>query len=68
MNAQQIAKVRQIYSDRKCAFCGWLHSALSWWCSNEEIIKMRGTRLPGIRHCPGWKPDKSYIAKEIKKN
>ena len=68
MTAQQIAKARQIYRDRKCAYCGWLRSALSWWCTNEEIIRTRGTAIPGICHCPGWKPDKNYIARRIKED
>lgn len=66
MKALQIAKVRKIYSDKKCAHCGWLSSAVSKWCKNEEIIKMSGTSLHSICHCPGWKPDKKYIKEIIK--
>lgn len=66
MKAQQIAKVKEIYRNRNCAYCGWLASAVSWWCRNAEIVKMRGTAIPGVCHCPGWKPDKNYIIELIK--
>ena len=65
MKANQIAKVREIYQNRNCAFCGWMKAAVSWWCSNEDAIKARHTSIPGIRHCPYWKPDKSYIIKNL---
>lgn len=68
LTARQIAKAKQIYLDRNCAYCGWLRPVLSWWCTNEEIIEMRGTKIPGIWHCPGWKPDKKYIIKKIKED
>jgi len=67
MTAGQIRKVRIIYKDRHCAYCGWLKSALSWWCTNTAAIKARGTSIPPVCHCPFWKPDKNYIKKELKK-
>lgn len=49
---------------RNCADCAWCVAAMSWWCHNEEIIKMRGTRIPGISFCPGWEPRWSDIPKK----
>jgi hypothetical protein len=63
---EQIKEVRTIYNDKKCAFCGWLKSALNWWCTNEEAAKARGTTIPGISKCPWWKPDKKYIKERLK--
>ena len=68
MKAEQIAKVRKIYTDKNCGFCGWLKAAVSWWCKNEDAHKARGTSIPGICHCPYWKPDKRYILKRIKED
>ena len=65
LNKEQIGKVKAIYENKQCAFCGWLKSALHWWCTNEEAAKARGTTIPGISKCPWWKPDKTYIGKEI---
>lgn len=65
--ALQIFAVRRIYRERQCAYCGYLKSALSWWCTNKEAIEQRGTSIPGIRNCPYWKPDKKYIYKSLKK-
>ena len=28
---------------------------------------MRDTNIPGVCHCPYWKPDKKFIKREIKK-
>jgi len=55
----------EIYEKRSCAFCGWLTSALDWWCTNKKAAKLRGTTIPGTHHCPYWKPDKKYINQEL---
>ena len=68
MKAKQIASIRKIYTDKNCAFCGWMKSAVSWWCSNESAIKARKTRIPGVCHCPYWKPDKNYILEHLIEN
>jgi len=40
---------------RSCYDCGHLKSALSWWCTNKEAQKVRGTSLPGCIKCTFWK-------------
>lgn len=65
LSKEQIARVRTIYENKQYAFCGWLKSALNWWCTNPEATKARGTNIPGVSKCQWWKPDKKYIRKEI---
>lgn len=43
---------------RSCYNCEHLREALSIWCGNEKAIADRGTKIPGIIHCPYWEPDK----------
>lgn len=52
------------FEKKSCYDCAHLKSALSWWCSNEEAIEARGTRIPGCIHCPYWSPEWSMIEKE----
>lgn len=48
--------------ERKCCYdCGWLEAYVNWWCGSKEAKKARGTAIPGVQHCPFWKPDWSYI-------
>ena len=44
---------------KSCYDCGFCLGALSWWCTNKEAIKARGTSFPGIIGCPYWKPTKT---------
>jgi hypothetical protein len=46
---------------RNCYYCKFCVAYESWWCTNKEIIKLRGTTIPGVVHCPGWKPNKDAI-------
>lgn len=62
----QVAFVRKVYEDRGCAYCGWLLSAVSLWCGNDEAISARHTAIPGIVHCPYWVPDKRFIGAKLK--
>lgn len=39
---------------RSCYDCAFCKPALSWWCTNKEAIKLRGTSIPGIIKCPYW--------------
>ena len=41
---------------KRCYDCFYMRGACSWWCKNEEAIKFRGTRIPGVRECKFWKP------------
>ena len=41
---------------RRCYDCAHLKGAVSWWCTNEEAIKYRGTQIPGVKDCPFWAP------------
>jgi len=54
------------FEKKSCYDCGWLYSALSWWCGNRKAIKDRGTSIPGCIHCPHWKPDWKMIDKKYK--
>ena len=66
MKAEEIAFVRRIYKERACAFCSYLKAAVSWWCTNKEAARLRGTTIPGCSHCPCWAPDKVYIKQTLK--
>ncbi len=54
------------FEKRSCYDCKFLKSALSWWCTNEDAIKVRGTRLPGCIKCNFWEPDWSMIDNKYK--
>ena len=41
---------------RSCYDCGWIVTALSHWCGNEEASRARGTKFPGCIKCTYWKP------------
>ena len=49
---------------RSCHDCGWLKAYVSWWCTNPEAKKARGTAIPGVYHCPYWKLDEEYIKEQ----
>ncbi len=51
---------------QSCSDCVFMKSALSFWCSNKEAIKFRGTSIPGIIFCKFWMPDWSHIPKKYK--
>lgn len=51
---------------RSCYDCGWLKAYVSWWCTNPEAKRVRGTSIPGVYHCPYWKADEKFI-KECRK-
>lgn len=46
---------------RACGTCAYLTARVSWWCTNSHAIQTRGTAIPGVCHCPYWKPNMSYI-------
>ena len=31
---------------RSCYDCGWLKAYVSWWCTNPEARKARGSAIP----------------------
>lgn len=67
----QVGFVRRVYEDRGCAYCAKLRSAVSLWCEDEQAIQARHTAIPGVIHCPYWRPDKAYIGaglKDIREN
>ena len=55
---------------RSCYNCAWIVAYVSLWCSNDDAIEDRGTRIPGCIHCPHWSPDRSArkIMNRNKKN
>lgn len=53
--------------EMKCCYdCGHLIGKVSWWCTNEEAINVRGTSIPGVDNCPYWKPDWKMIDEKYK--
>lgn len=58
--------VRDILANRSCSYCQYLVSHINWWCGNNSAINARGTRIPGVIHCPYFKVDKDYVRKELK--
>lgn len=52
---------------RSCYDCGWLKAYVSWWCTNPEAKRVRGTAIPGVYHCPYWKADEDFMAECRKK-
>ena len=51
---------------RGCVDCKYLKSYASWWCTNEKASLARGTRIPGVIHCPHWELDTKYAIEIIK--
>jgi hypothetical protein len=41
---------------KSCFDCNQCQGAVSWWCVNEQAAKARGTKIPGVVHCPHWEP------------
>lgn len=54
------------FEKKSCYDCGYLKSALSWWCTSEDAKKARGTSLPGCIKCTFWKPDWKVIDDKYK--
>ena len=68
LTLEEIRVVREIYERKNCAYCRYLFAAVTLWCHNDGAIKARGTKIPGVNHCPYWGADKSYIREILKKN
>ncbi len=45
---------------RSCFDCRSCKAAASWWCTNEEAKKARGTSLPGVIKCSFWTPARKW--------
>ena len=39
---------------RSCYDCRSCKAAVSWWCTNEQAVEARGTKIPGVTNCPFW--------------
>ena len=65
LTKEQQEIIRDILLSRSCVYCRYLVSHISWWCGNENSINARGTRIPGVIHCPYFKVDKGYVRKEL---
>lgn len=53
--------------DRKsCYDCAHLKGYVSWWCTNKDASKYRGTAIPGCIHCPFWNPNWNLIDNSFK--
>lgn len=66
LTAAQRRDIREILEETNCAFCKHLVPHVGWWCGNESAIKARGTRMPGVIHCPYFKIDKDFTRKVLK--
>lgn len=66
LTEDQRRNIREILDDKSCTYCKYLISHISWWCDNESAFKARGTRIPGVIHCPYFKIDKKYARKKLK--
>ena len=66
LTTTQFRLLREIYRRKSCVHCGFLVAYVNWWCSNNDACKARGTKIPGICHCPRWKPNKKFIKLDIK--
>lgn len=45
---------------RSCCDCRYCRGCISLWCINTDTIRARGTRIPGVIHCPYWKREARY--------
>lgn len=54
------------FEKRSCYDCSYLKCLISWWCTNKQAIKIRGTSIPGCIKCPYWKPDCNIIDEKYK--
>lgn len=45
-------------SKRNCYDCKHCKAAVTWWCTNKEAIKLRGTLIPGTQNCKFWEPSR----------
>ena len=48
------------WETKTCGYCKFMTHGISWWCSNEEAIRARGTCIPGVCLCSFWSLDKKY--------
>lgn len=55
VNNNELPSVR-----RSCGDCVYCRGYISLWCMNPEAVKVRGTHLPGICHCPYWHRSRWY--------
>lgn len=45
---------------RSCGDCVYCRGVISLWCMNPAAVKKRGSRIPGICHCPFWEKLRWY--------
>lgn len=53
-------KTKPDESLKRCYDCLHLNGYISTWCFNEDAIKYRGTRIPGVHGCPFWEPMREW--------
>jgi len=54
------------FERKNCSDCAHLEGYISLWCTSAEAIEFRGTSIPGVNHCPFWKPDWKEIENKYK--
>ncbi len=69
MERKTLEELRKLtpFERKNCYDCKWCQASIGWWCRNDEVAKARGTRIPGVNFCFGWKPDWDYIDEKYKK-
>jgi hypothetical protein len=48
-------------AQKRCFDCKHCKAAVSWWCTNKDAAKYRGTSIPGVRNCQFWEPMKTKV-------
>lgn len=61
----QLIMTISVLTDKNCACCRYLVSPIKVWYCNEDAIRARRTRIPGVIHCPYFKVDKDYVRSEL---
>lgn len=67
LTATQFLFLRKEYRRRNCASCSFLGAYITWWCYNKNAWELRNTNIPGVCHCPYWKPNRKYIKQKLRK-
>jgi hypothetical protein len=39
---------------KECYDCKYLKGAMTWWCTNDDAVKVRGTAYTKVCNCPYW--------------
>lgn len=54
------------FEKKTCADCQFCKGHVSLWCTNDDAVNDRGTRIPGVVFCPYWLPDWARVDKKYR--